>query len=67
MVKANPAVAPAGCVVNEICEAVADPTVNDDEVPVTVPCLAVSVVVWASYRVIDGRVATPLVKVTEAG
>ena len=47
VVNANPAVAPAGWVVNEICEAVADPTVNDVEVPVIVPCVALSVVVWA--------------------
>src|SRR6516162_3324640 len=66
VVNQAPAVTPAGWVVNTSCEALFGPTVNDPETPVIVPCVAVSVVVCASYKVIDG-LPTPLAKVTEAG
>ena len=41
-------------------------TVKLPEVPLIVPWVAVSVVVWASKSVMDA-VPTPAVKVTEAG
>ena len=41
-------------------------TVKLLEVAVIVPCVAVNVVLWASYRVTEA-VAAPLVNVTDAG
>jgi hypothetical protein len=53
-------------VVNVIEAALEGPTVNDPDTPVKAPCVAVSVVVCASYNVMDG-LPTPLEKLTDAG
>ena len=62
----EPAVTPAGCVVNTSDAAEAGCTVNEAEVPVMEPCFAVSVVLCASYRVTE-PLPTPLEKLTDDG
>ena len=66
VVNTKPAVTPLGWVVKTSCEALFGATVNAPDVPVSVPWVAVKVVLCASVKVTDG-VPAPLEKVTDAG